>query len=366
MGNFKRINITFTKIFIVQLQKKKLRMSDFSLEEKPGYLNEEVLREYTDVYFHCEDNSIIEGHMAIIAPLSPFCHRFFRMRKNMKVVDMFFPQIRRSVVESSLKLLYQKHVNVQKCDVKRVSSFLNMLQVNFKVETEVPQDLYAEMQENMIFDNHGNEGGDENVTQTKENPTKRNMESENLDIQNKTDDMIQESNVVNDSAEASATAPNELLAGPSNYNFKDHLDDWTITTTDLEKVEGTHHIIERGNGRKTYKCKICSVTSKVWFHALKHFKDKHQDLKSVADTLSYVEKQRNTLNENYHDLRMAGVDKRLLEHECSETMAKFQNLVSDLENLPQFLPLQVEKRRREFMKKLKSDISVVRIFTKNL
>ena len=58
-------------------------MSDFNLEDRAGDVKEEVLREYTDVYFHCEDNSVIEGHMAILAPLSPFCHRFFRSRKNM-------------------------------------------------------------------------------------------------------------------------------------------------------------------------------------------------------------------------------------------------------------------------------------------
>ena len=342
-------------------------MSDFSLEDKPGYLNEEVLREYTDVYFHCEDNSILEGHMAIIAPLSPFCHRFFRTRKNMKVVDMFFPQIKHSIIESALKLLYRKHVNVQKCDEKRVASFLNILQVNFKVEAEVPQDLFVDMHEEVIYDHDdGNEDDDENVTQKKENSTEGIMESENPNIQRKKDGMTQECNVVYDNVEASATAPIDLLTGQSTYNFKDHLDDWTITTTDLEKVEDIHHTIERGYGRKTYKCKICNVTSKVWFHALKHFKDKHQDLKSVADTLSSVEKQRHSLNENYHDLRMAGIDKLLMEHECSETIAKFQNLLSKLEKLPKFLPPQVEKRRMEFMKKLKSDMSTVRIFTKNL
>ena len=333
-------------------------MSDFNLEDRAGDVKEEVLREYTDVYFHCEDNSVIEGHMAILAPLSPFCHRFFRSRKNMQIVDMFFPQIRHSVVESALKLLYQKHVNVQKCDAKRVSSFLNMLQVKYNVEAEVPQYLHVDTQ-GKIYDH------DDNVTCMKENSTEESMEFVNPDCQKNTEGVNQESNV-NDNVEASATVPNELLVGSSSYDFNDHLDDWTITTTDVEKVEGIHHTIERGSGRKTYKCKICDVTSKVWYQAVNHFKDRHQDLKLVADTLSSVDKQRRILNENYHDLRMAGVDQLLMQHECSETISKFQNLVSELEKLPQFLPLQVEKRRREFMKKLKTDISTVRIFTKNL
>ena len=66
-------------------------MSVFTVQNRTGYLNEKVLHDYVDVYFHCENNSIVEGHMAIIAPLSPFCHRFFKSRKNMSVVDMFFP-----------------------------------------------------------------------------------------------------------------------------------------------------------------------------------------------------------------------------------------------------------------------------------
>ena len=74
-------------------------MSVFSINSGDSFCyNEGVLSDYTDVYFHGEDNSIVQGHMAIIAPRSPFCHRFFKTRRSMRVVDMFFPQIRHAII----------------------------------------------------------------------------------------------------------------------------------------------------------------------------------------------------------------------------------------------------------------------------
>ena len=108
-------------------------MSVFKIENNVSSLNEEVLRDYADVYFHCENAAIVEGHMAIIAPLSPFCHKFFKTRKNTMFVDMFFPQIRHSVILSAIMIMYGKEVHVPKSDCKRVQSFLNLLQVKFKI-----------------------------------------------------------------------------------------------------------------------------------------------------------------------------------------------------------------------------------------
>ena len=87
-------------------------MSVFKIENSVSSLNEEVLRDYADVYFHCENAAIVEGHMAIIAPLSPFCHKFFKTRKNTMFVDMFFPQIRHSVIQSAIMIMYGREVHV--------------------------------------------------------------------------------------------------------------------------------------------------------------------------------------------------------------------------------------------------------------
>ena len=109
-------------------------MSQFILEN-PSFPNEEVLACYIDVYFHCEDNSIVEGNMAILAQQSPFCHKFFQSRKGMKVADMFFTNIRQSVIRSALNIMYGKSVNVSVSDIKRVGSFLNLLGVKYKTST---------------------------------------------------------------------------------------------------------------------------------------------------------------------------------------------------------------------------------------
>ena len=193
-------------------------MSDFSLDY--GYSNEEALNDYFDVFFHCEDSSIIGGgHMAIIAPLSPFCHRFFRMRKNMKVVDMFFPHIRHSVVKNAVNVIYGKVVSVPKADSKRLSSFLNLLQVKFKSELTVgDKSLGKEFEE----DKRAKEACVENQIVAEDEG--QNMENE------KTGDG--EELMPSQSYEASGSSSNVNVTAPE-YNLMDHLDDWTVTTTDF-------------------------------------------------------------------------------------------------------------------------------------
>jgi hypothetical protein len=52
---------------------------------------------------------------------------------SMEVADMIFPNIRHSVVPNALRIMYGKVVNVSKSDSKRICSFLNMLQAEYKV-----------------------------------------------------------------------------------------------------------------------------------------------------------------------------------------------------------------------------------------
>ena len=46
---------------------------------------------------------------------------------------MIFPNIIHSVVQNTLRIMYGKVVNVSNSDSKRICSFLNMLQVKYKV-----------------------------------------------------------------------------------------------------------------------------------------------------------------------------------------------------------------------------------------
>ena len=46
---------------------------------------------------------------------------------------MFFTNIRHSVIKNAVRIIYGKLVNVSESDAKRVSSFLKMLQVQFKM-----------------------------------------------------------------------------------------------------------------------------------------------------------------------------------------------------------------------------------------
>ena len=341
-------------------------MSVFTVQNRTGYLNEEVLHDYVDVYFHCENNSIVEGHMAIIAPLSPFCHRFFKSRKNMSVVDMFFPQIKQSVIEQAVNVVYGKQVNVEKSDVKRVSSFLNILQVKYNTDECIQDDsivkISSEQEKNDV-------SVEEVVVQRKTFSDNVYMEIENtLHESNSNVNIEIRENDEHDHQGSSATQNMEPTSGPSinKYNFNDHLDDWTITTTDDEKLDDIEHTIVRGEGRKRYKCKLCKTISKEFDHAVRHFKTHHQDLKMVSDVLSSEERRRSDLKDDFHNLTKAGLEGVLMEHECSETIKKFQILISQLEGLPKCLPIPVEKKKREFIKKLKIDVNSVQIFSNNL
>ena len=322
-------------------------MSVFSINSGDSFCyNEGVLSDYTDVYFHGEDNSIVQGHMAIIAPRSPFCHRFFKTRRSMRVVDMFFPQIRHAIIDYAVNVLYGKHVEVPKSDVKRVASFLNILQVKFKSE---PNEGNGD--DDIPLETCEQAKGTENVVQGNVNIDDQAMLKECFSSENDVVKLTESDNSENEEGQGQeyqeSSDPGLAHEMPeqssSTYNLKDHLDDWTLTTTDSKKLEDIEHIIVRGEGRKSYKCKICFTISKAFHNAVTHYKSKHQDLKSAAATISSVEKKRAELKEEFHAVTKSGIDGPLLQHECAETVLRFQNLISELENVSKCLPVQVEK-----------------------
>ena len=333
-------------------------MSVFRIVNNVSSFNEEVLRDYADVYFHCEDTAIIEGHMAIIAPLSPFCHKFFKTRRNAMVVDMFFPHIRHSVILSAIMIMYGKEVHVPKSDCKRVQSFLNLLQVKYKVDStlEASQEKMDKEirvdgdQETPAFETEKTQ--EKNTDQTEFSPWPENLAS---------------------SSEVLASPRLDL--GPSSLKDDDDDDDddmegWYISTTvtDKEKLDDISHTIERvGGERKRYKCKRCPALSTTFYVAQQHFKDKHQDLEGVANLITNVYTERKKLKKDFEALTKATMNTTVMEHECSDILDKFQALLSDLESLPSSsIPVQQLKKKQEFLKKIKMDMSSVNIFMKNL
>ena len=91
--------------------------------------NDDAFKFYVNVFIHCENQSIVEAHMMVLAQHSPFCHRFFKSRKEMKVADMFFTTMKHSVVEAAIDVIYGKMISVGDSDFKRVCAFLRMFQV---------------------------------------------------------------------------------------------------------------------------------------------------------------------------------------------------------------------------------------------
>ena len=327
-------------------------MTEFRLQNEL-FRNEEVLGNYANVFVHCEDNSIVEGHMLILAQQSPFCHRFFQSRK-MEVADMIFPNIRHSVVRSALRIMYGKVVNVSKSDSKRICAFLNMLQVKYQVtaieespefqstgtyQTEVPiQDCQLKpLPENSDKGEKAEEGSQD-----------WNRRTGNPDYQN--------TPVVIDDV-TTATEPKQ-------HDVMDNLENWTLTTTDWGKVDAIGHTIERdeAQNRNVYKCNFCPVSSRVFDYAAKHFTNKHKDIKKEQELILSVQKRRNQLMKDFDNVSDTGVNMTLVNHESTVILGDLETLAAELSKLPNDLPVQLDFKKKDFTKKLSADILAVKTF----
>jgi hypothetical protein len=251
-------------------------MSEFRLQNEL-FRNEEVLEDYVNVYIHCEDNTIVEAHMLILAQQSPFCHRFFQSRK-MEVADMIFPQIRHSVVRNAIRIMYGKVVNVSKSDSKRVCSFLNMLQVKYKMMSMEEESMgkKSEAEDNIVIGSIEDEGVEEGG------------------VEKEREDRAEE--IVSKDGQSKPVANNEIptVIEPKEHNVKDSLENWTLTTTDWDKLDEIGHTIEKDDtqNRKVYKCKYCPASSKAFNYAEKHYVNKHKNLTAEVDCLSSVQAKR--------------------------------------------------------------------------
>ena len=178
----------------------------------PKVANFKVSNFYCDVFFHCENNVIIESHKIILAQHSPFLHKFFMSRKALTEVDMFFSTTQESVVRQS------KTVEVDEKYRKRVYPFLKMLKVDFEIVTETIKKTTEEIPD-----------------------LNRNFDKPDIFV-----------------TPSSSKEPEPVLTRPSEQVFEEmladteendseilNLNDWTVTTATDRKVSKIDHSWQR-------------------------------------------------------------------------------------------------------------------------
>jgi hypothetical protein len=265
--------------------------------------------------------------MIVLALQSPYLHRFFQSRKEMKVADLFFTNIRDSVIKNAIRIMYGKLVNVSESDSKRICSFLKMLEVKFKVvsnKEEIEAPLSAQPQEDLTY-------------------------KENLS-QEKVDDISKEA------TPQAAREPEENALDPN----------WTLTTTDWERLEYIHHTLERDGSSKHYKCKHCPAISQEYRYAKTHYRNKHQDLEAEKNLLIKVQTERLPLLKKYEEISNVGNNKTLAKHEAETILDRLENFVVELENVQVTLPPHLEYKKRDLLKILGADIFSIRNFITKL
>lgn len=310
-------------------------MSEFRLQNEK-FTNEEVLENYHNVYIHCQGNWIVSAHMLILAQQSPFCHKFFQSRKNMRVADMFFPNMRHSVVLNAIRVLCGKLVHVSKSDSTRICSFFKLLEVQFEISSTEEEST---------------------ASMSVEDDTEQHLEEDQTRRENKETEQI------------GLNAPEHVFVSPTpfhpeNLTELDHLDTWTKTTTDLEKIDEIGHTLERNEtgDTKYYKCKFCPVTSKAFNSAERHFINKHRNIKAELELFRSIHTRQSRLMQNFADLSSTGVNKQLIMHEATSLQGDLETCFNELEQISCHLPVHLEFKRRDFMRKLTADIQTVKNF----
>ena len=317
------------------------------------FLNEEVLANYVDVYIHCEGNAIVNGHMVILAQQSPYLHKFFQSRKNMKVADLFYTNIKHSGIKNAIRILYGKLVSVPDFNLKRVCSFLTMIQVDFEViskEEDIFPTQNAESNESVVFQNQ------EKVQSTRI--------STEIDI---SDDFQVDENVQNTghTKEVENCLNQEKAASAEGEENAIDLN-WTMTTTDWERIDGIGHIVEREGSTKMYKCKYCPVSSREFIFAEKHYRNKHQDLTLERNLFTKIHTERLELMKTYEDISCDGTNETLARFEGQRIMERLNKYVSDLKDLTAILPPHMDYKKRTLLKTVGADIKCIRNLIKRL
>ena len=244
--------------------------------------NDDAFKFYVNVFIHCENQSIVEAHMMVLAQHSPFCHRFFKSRKELKVADMFFTTMKHSVVEAAIGVIYGKMISVGASDFKRVCAFLRMFQVEYEIVPSADETLQEEDAGNRTFD-----------SKTFERPN---------------------------TAFASPMQKRDLPEPEQPATIEEDQDNWTMTTESTRRVYGIDHNAERLESQKKirYICKHCQETCFAFQKAENHYFNTHLALEPVIEMNAKVEKQRKGLNQEYLvllDALKRNGNKTLVQHE---------------------------------------------------
>ena len=251
--------------------------------------NDEAFKYYVNVYFHCENNSIVEANMIILAQHSPFCHRFFMSRKEMKDADMFFTTKKHSVVKAAIDIIYGKTVSVGDSDFKRVCSFLRMLQVEYEIEPTADETIQE-----------ADDDDDDDANRTFDKPF---FEMPATSVSSS----MQKKEV-------------QHILSEQQAPIEEDPDNWTLTTESTQRVFSIDHSAERLETEKKirYICKHCRETCFAFQRAESHYLKKHLAIKPLTEMLAKLDQRRKGLNQEYHvlikSLKQNG-SKTLVQHE---------------------------------------------------
>ena len=159
-----------------------------------------------------------------------------------------------------------------------------------------------------------------------------------------------------------------LSFGFGQAEQKDSFENWTLTTTDWEKVDAIGHTMEidEAQNRNVYKCNFLPVSSRVFDYAAKHYTNKHKNLKKEQDLLLSVQMRRTLMLKNFDDLSNTGVNMTLVKHESAVILGDLETLAAELSNLPNDLPVRLDYKKKDFIKKLSADILAVKSVIDNI
>ena len=69
---------------------------------------------------------------------------------------------------------------------------------------------------------------------------------------------------------------------------------------------------------------------------------------------------------NFDDLSNTGVNMTLVKHESAVILGDLETLAAELSNLPNDLPVRLDYKKKDFIKKLSADILAVKSFLDNI
>lgn len=263
--------------------------------------NEDVFKNYVNVYIHCEGNLTVEAHMVVLAQHSPFCHKYFQSRQGMQVADLFFVTLKHSVVNKAIKIIYGKSVDIEEPEFKRICSFLRILQVDFETAPLAETNIQNVALERTF------------ESQRPSTTTSPLPQANPIHLVDKAHDVVDLDRTF-DSQSPDVQANSELNA------MEMETDNWTVTTESHNRVLEIDHTAEASKTEKKMKyiCKHCREICFAFHKAETHFFRIHLDMKPMHELMAKVERHHTSFCKEYEDLVEAYAhngNKILVQHE---------------------------------------------------